>query len=124
MNRDVKDNLALAGAMLAVSLCAASARRLGYVDTDVVTRVVIGMNGLLIAWTGNRMPKAFVSSACVRQVKRVGGWALVLSGLVYTALFVFAPLPVALTRGSAVILAGIAVPLIYGLALRVRASAG
>jgi len=98
-------------------------RRLGYVDADTVTRVVICLNGLLIVWFGNRMPKAFVPNACARRVKRVGGWALVLSGLIYTGLFVFAPIPVALTLGSATVIAGIAVTLGYCLSLRVRASA-
>ena len=102
MNTDLKGSLALAGVMLAAAFGAAFARRLGYFDADTVTRAVVGLNGLLIVWFGNRMPKAFVPNACARQVKRVGGWALVLSGLVYTGLFVFAPIPVALTVGSVV----------------------
>lgn len=123
MNTDIKGSLALAGVMLAAAFGAAFARRLGYVDADTVTRAVIGLNGLLIVWFGNRMPKAFVPNACARQVKRVGGLALVLSGLVYTGLFVFAPIPVALTLGSATVVAGIAVTLGYCLSLRARASA-
>lgn len=123
MNMDVKRNLALAGAMLLVAFGAASVRRLGYVDSDTVTRVVIGMNGLMIVWYGNRMPKDFVPNACARHVKRVGGWALVLSGLAYTALFVFAPISMALTYGSAAVITGIAVTLGYCLSLRVRTRA-
>ena len=38
--------------------------KLGYIDGDTVTRVVIGMIGLMIACYGNRMPKAVVPSAC------------------------------------------------------------
>lgn len=123
MNRDMKGSLALAGAMLAVAFGAALVRRLGYVDTDTVTRVVIGMNGLMIVWYGNRMPKDFVPNACARQVKRVGGWALVLSGLIYTALFIFAPISLALNYGSAAVMTGIAVTIGYCLSLRARARA-
>lgn len=121
MNKNVKGNLAWAGAIIAVSLCGAAVRRLGYVDDDTITRVVTGLNGLMIAWLGNRMPKVFVPDTCARRVKRVGGWAMVLSGLVYAALFAFAPLSVALPVGSAAAVAGIAVTLGYCLSLRVRA---
>ncbi|WP_242186089.1 ammonium transporter [Sphingomonas sp. CARO-RG-8B-R24-01] len=121
MKNDVKASLMLAGAMLAVALSATLVRRLGFVDSDTVTRVVIGLNGLMIIWYGNRMPKAFVPNVRARQVKRVGGWALVLSGTVYAALFAFAPIPLALTFGSAAVIAGIAVTLGYCLSLRIRA---
>ena len=40
---------------------------MGIVDGDTVTRVVIGLNGLMIAWFGNRMPKTLAPSACARQ---------------------------------------------------------
>lgn len=120
MNKDLKGSLTVAGTMLAVSFCAAFAKRFGYADHDTVTRLVVGMDGLMIVWLGNRMPKAFLPAACSRQVKRVGGWAMVLSGLVYTGLFVVAPIPVALTTGSATVVAGIAVTLGYCLSLRVR----
>jgi hypothetical protein len=123
MNKDIKAGLAWAGGLLALSVVGALMRRLGYLDGDTVTRVFVGANGLMIAWYGNRMPKAFVPNACGRQARRVGGWALALSGLVYTALFVFAPIPVALTAGSAVVITGIAVTLGYCLSLRGRAKA-
>ena len=81
------------------------------------------MNGLMIAWYGNRMPKAVAPSACARQATRVAGWSLVLSGLVYAGLWAFAPIPVALSVGCGAIVAGIAVTLGYCLSLRARASA-
>lgn len=121
MKTDVKRSLVLAGAMLAVAFGAVVLRRLGYVEHDTVTRLVIGLNGLMIVWFGNRMPKAFVPNACARQVKRVGGRALVVSGTIYAALFAFAPIPVALSVGSAAVVAGIAVTLGYCQSLRVRA---
>ena len=60
--------------MIALALGATFARKLGYIDGDTVTRVVIGMIGLMIAYYGNRMPKTVVPNACARQAMRVGGW--------------------------------------------------
>jgi hypothetical protein len=114
--------LAWAAVMLGVAFAAAYAHRRGYIDADMKTRVV-AMNGLWMAWYGNRIPKAFVPSACARQAKRVVGWSLVLSGLVYAGMFAFAPIPLALTVGTGAVLAGIAVSLGYCLLLAARARA-
>ena len=50
--------------------------------------------------------------------RRVAGWSLVLSGLVYTGLWAFAPIQTAVIGGSVAIIAGIAVTLGYCLSLR------
>jgi len=115
--------LAWGGDILALSLSADLARRLGYVDGDVSRRVVTSVIGLMVAWTGNRMPKAFVPSACARQFRRVGGWSMMLSGLVYAGLWAFAPIQVAFTWGCAAVIAGMAVTIAYGLSLRTRVRA-
>ena len=123
MNKELSAALAWAGGIIAFALAATYARRLGYVDHDTVTRVVIGLNGIWIAWYGNRIPKTFAPSACARRAKRVSGWSMVLSGLVYTGLFAFAPLAVAFVAGSGAIIAGIAVTVGYCLSLRAKARA-
>ena len=123
MNKELIASLAWGGGILALALGASFARQRGYVDSDTVTRVVIGMNGLMIAWFGNRMPKAFVPSAGARQAMRVGGWSMVLSGLVYAGLWAFAPIPVAIIGGCGAVVTGIAVTLGYCLSLRARAEA-
>jgi hypothetical protein len=120
MNRDLVGSLAWGGGIVVLALCATFARKLGYIEGDTVTRLVIGTNGLMIAWFGNRMPKAFAPSAWARQVRRVGGWSLVLSGLVYSALWAFAPIPVAIAVGCGAVLAGIAVTLAYCISLRAK----
>jgi hypothetical protein len=117
MNKDLTTGLAWAGGIVAVALCAASARKLGYIDGDTAMRVT-AINGLMIAWYGNRMPKAFVPRACVRQAMRVGGWSMVLSGLVYAVAWVFAPIQTALTVGCGVVIAGMTVTIGYCLSLR------
>jgi hypothetical protein len=121
MNKDLVGNLAWGGGILVVALGASLARRLGYMDNETVTRLVIGLNGLMIAWQGNRLPKTFVPGAGARQARRVAAWSLVLSGLVYTGLFAFAPLPVAVVGGVSAVVAGIAVTLGYCLSLRAKA---
>ncbi len=77
----------------------------------------------MIAYYGNRAPKAVAPSACARQVARVAGWSFVLSGLVYAGLWALAPIPVALAAGTAVIAAGMIVTLAYGFRLRARSRA-
>ena len=121
MNRELTGSLAWGIGIVALALGATAARKLGFIDGDTVTRLVIGANGLMIAWFGNRMPKAFVPSVWARSVRRVGGWSLALSGLVYAGLWAFAPIPVAIAGGCGAVLAGIAVTLGYSLSLRAKA---
>jgi hypothetical protein len=122
-NKEIKAGLAWGGSVLVVALCAVVARKLGYIDSDTVTRVLFGTNGLMVAWYGNRIPKSVVSSAQARQAQRVAGWSMLLSGLLYAGLWAFAPMPVATTVGTGVILAGVAVTLGYCVARRPNAKA-
>jgi hypothetical protein len=121
MNKDLAGPLAWGGGIILVALAMTLLRQGGYVEGDTVTRVVIGLNGLMIAWWGNRMPKAFVPSAHLRKANRVAGWSMVLSGLVYAALFAFAPLQLAVAGGCGAVIAGIAVTVGYCLSMRGKA---
>lgn len=121
MKHDVIGDIGFALGIVALALVATAFRKAGYIDHDMVTRLVVGANGLMIAYFGNRIPKAFVPSAKARQIKRVAGWSLVLSGLVYTALFAFAPIPLACWGGAGAVFAGIAVTILYALSLRSKA---
>lgn len=71
MNKDLITDLSWAASILVVALAATWARQAGHVDGETVTRLVVGMNGLMIASFGNRMPKAFVPDALARRVRRV-----------------------------------------------------
>jgi len=123
MNKELIKSLAWAGGIIALALGATLARKLGYIDQDTVIRLVIGVNGLMVAWFGNRMPKTVVPSFWAWKAARVGGWAMVLSGLVYAGLWAFAPIPVAVIGGCGAIVTGISVTLGYCLALRDKAKA-
>jgi hypothetical protein len=115
--------IAWGGGIVALALGATLARQLGYIDSDTVTRLVIGMNGIMIAWYGNRMPKILAPSDTARRLARVAGWSLALSGLIYAGFWAFAPIPVAVIGGCVAVGAGIAVTLGYCLSLRAKARA-
>ena len=123
MNKNIVPPLVIAGGILILALVATYARQLGYIDGETVTRLVIGANGLMVAWLGNRMPKTIAPTHCAARASRVGGWSMVLSGLIYTALWAFAPIDVALIGGCGAIIVGIAVTLGYCLSLRNKARA-
>ncbi len=123
MNKDLIKSLVVAGGLIAVALVSTSARSMGLIDGDAVTRLVMGATGLMLVWYGNRMPKTFVPAAKARQVQRVGGWSMVLSGLIYAGLWAFAPLDLAFTAGCAVVVAGLVMTIGYCLSLRRKAVA-
>lgn len=124
MNKELAADLAWGIGIPALALASTYAGNLGYIEGETVTRIVMCSIGLMVAWFGNRMPKRFVPDASARQVTRVGGWSMALSGLVYAALWVFAPTRVAVAGGSAAVIAGILVTIGYGLSLRSKARMG
>jgi len=113
--------LAWGGGIVLVALGARFAREQGYIDQDTVLRIVFGMIGLMIAFHGNRIPKVVAPSAHAAQISRVSGWSLALSGIVYAGLWVFAPIPLAISAGSGAVAAGMMVTLGYLFWLRARA---
>ena len=121
MNKEIRGSLAWGAGIITVALAATGARQAGLIDGDAVTRIVLTVTGLMVAWYGNRMPKTFAPSADARRVARVGGWSLALSGLVYAALWAFAPVDIALWFGCGAILAGMAVTIGYCISLRSKA---
>lgn len=113
MKKELVPGLAWAGAIIALALAVSTARNLGYLDQEIVERIVIGINGLMIVYFGNRLPKSVVPSAAARRVNRVAGWSMVLSGLLYAGLWAFAPVSVALWVGCGAVATGILVTLAY-----------
>lgn len=120
MKKELITDLAWGVGIVALALGATTARNLGFIDGDTVTRLVMGAIGLMLVSFGNRMPKRIVPVAWARRANRVGGWSMVLSGLVYAGLWAFAPKTVAVTVGSGAVLAGMAVTIGYCLSLRAK----
>nr|WP_298127545.1 hypothetical protein [uncultured Pseudoxanthomonas sp.] len=121
MNREVLTSLAWGIGIVVLALCATFARSRGYIDGEMVDRIVMGAVGLMVAWFGNQMPKRFVPSARARQAQRVAGWSMALSGLVYAGFWIAAPKDVAVIGGSLAVLLGIAVTAAYCFSLRNKA---
>ena len=121
MNKQLITDLAWGVGIVVVALVASWARKLGYLEADTATRVVIGLTGIMIASFGNRLPKTFVPSSRARQARRVAAWSLVLSGLAYAGLWAFAPIPIAVAGGSAAVILGMAVTFGYCLSQRSKA---
>lgn len=121
MNRELVANLAWGIGIVVLALASTHARKLGYLEPETVTRIVMCATGLMVAWFGNRMPKRFVPNAWAQQAARAGGWSMALSGLIYAALWVFAPTQVAVVGGTAAVLVGILVTIGYCLSLRSKA---
>ncbi|CAN7274019.1 hypothetical protein LJR143_001173 [Pseudoxanthomonas sp. LjRoot143] len=121
MNREVITSLAWGIGIVVLALCATFARSRGYIEGEMVDRIVMGAVGLMVAWFGNQMPKRFVPSARAWQAQRVAGWSMALSGLVYAGFWIAAPKDIAVIGGSAAVLAGIAITAAYCLSLRNKA---
>lgn len=121
MNKELASNLAWGIGIVVLALASTYARKVGYIDAGTVTRIVMCATGLMVAWFGNRMPKRFVPDAWARKATRIGGWSTALSGLIYAALWVFAPAQVAVVVGSAAVILGILVTIGYCLSLRSKA---
>lgn len=121
MKKEVITDIAWGVGIIALALGATTARKLGYIDGDTVTRLVMGAIGLMLVSFGNRMPKRIAPVAWARRANRVGGWSMVLSGLVYAGLWAFAPIPVATMGGCGAVLAGMAVTIGYCLSRRTKA---
>ena len=121
---EIVGGLGFAAVMLALAFAAKIAHEHGYIDGDTALRT-LAMNGLLIAWLGNRIPKKMAPSACARQAMRFSGWSQVLAGLTYTALWLFAPIRMAEVVGTGVVVASVVATLSYCVWLhnRSRASA-
>ena len=123
MNKEVMNSLAWGVGIVVLALAATGARKMGYIDGDMVNRIVLGATGLMVAAFGNRIPKTLARSAGARKAQRVAGWSMVISGLIYAGLWAFAPFQTAVIGGCAAILIGIAVTFGYGLSLKNRGQA-
>jgi len=124
MIKEFRVALAWGGSILLLALGAKFAFNRGYIDKDIMLRLVIGINGLMIVYYGNLVPKKVAPNANVRQVMRVSGWSQVLGGLTYTGLWVLAPIPLAATLGTAAVAASLLVTLGYCFWLRAQGRAG
>ena len=96
MTTRITSNLALAGLLIAVSVALAYLRRHGVVGAEAPARGAMMLTGILLAVYGNVIPKSVSRlSAKGESLQRVTGWATVLAGLGYAAIWAFAPIEIA-----------------------------
>lgn len=98
--KSIRSALVLAGVQVVGAVLLTLAHKVfGWIDGETTTRGVMVLIGVMLMVLGNAMPKQqdgppsqTVSDVIVRQsIIRVGGWALMLGGIIWTALWAFAP---------------------------------
>lgn len=99
MIRTLGLSLALAVGFLALAAGLRYAASTGVIDEDMARRGVQVVIGLGLAAYGNLMPKqrgtmrgSIRAETAAQAALRVGGWSMALAGLIYAALWAFAPL--------------------------------
>lgn len=112
MNKEIRTALLWAGGIIAVALGATILRQWGYISQDTVIRTV-AMNGLMVVYYGNQMPKKAAPNICAHQIARFAGWSFVITGLIYAGFWAFAPLDLAMTIGTGALALGVGATAIY-----------
>jgi hypothetical protein len=123
MKKSIKSALVQAGAVLAVAIVATVLHKTGYISQDTTTRVLMISIGLVIAWQSNATPKAEPTASPRKQaINRLTGWAFMLSGLGYAAIWAFMPIGPANPWSMIVIGAAGVTVLVYCLTTRGRSA--
>lgn len=118
--KEILFGLKLAAAMIVGALLLTVAHKQGWVSAELVTRGNNVIIGLALAVFCNAMPKRMQGSprtvqhaTLAQAIGRVGGWAMTLAFLVWTALWAFAPQEFARTGSMVAVGAGVAVMIGY-----------
>lgn len=110
--KTIRSALILAGVQLVGALMLTLANKVfGWIDNETATRGVMALIGLVLMTIGNGMPKQqegppsqTVRDIAIRQsITRVGGWMMMLGGLIWVGLWVFAPRDLAEVGGIAAV---------------------
>lgn len=108
MTKSLKPGLIMAAVQIGWALACVGAARLGWISYDMSLRLTMAVIGLVLVYQANAIPKDVAGrSTNYQAVKRVAGWALVLGGLAYAAIWLFAPLEVAALGSMAAVIAAI-----------------
>jgi hypothetical protein len=112
--------LKLAAVMIGGALLLTLARKQGWIDAEQVMRGNNVIIGLALAAFCNFMPKRMTGTprtihhaTLAQSIGRVGGWAMTLAFVVWSALWAFAPLELARIGAVAAVIAGVAVMIGY-----------
>ena len=97
--------------IVCASLLASYLRDFGYTDGDTVTRVVMCLSGLMVASFGNRVPQSLLPQTEKAIGRKLASKSLVLGGLTFTGLWVFAEISIANPLGIAILVLSLAITL-------------
>jgi hypothetical protein len=123
MTQRITGGLTIAFALLSVAAGLAYARRIGVVSPDLAVRGTMAAIGLMLAFYGNAIPKVIkVTTPRARAIQRFTGWAFVLAGLAYAAIWGLAPLNLAAEAASAAVAAAMVSVFVYCLVTRARSA--
>lgn len=119
--------LILAAMQVGGALLLTFARVQGMIDGETATRGVMALIGLGMVGYGNLIPKMLEGpprtvreTMTAQAVLRFSGWSLTLAGIIWSALWIFAPRDVALFAGVSVVALSIVATIGYTI-LRYRA---
>ncbi len=104
----------LAGLLILASLILKFAQHAQMIAPDTATRGGQAAIGLALAAYANFMPKRIATGRRLTAL-RAGGWAFVIAGLVYAALWMLAPLDLAWSASTVVLGAAVAICLVFTL---------
>lgn len=90
--RPILFNLLFAGGFLVLTAGVVYAKKQGLVSGETPLRATMVVFGVFLAFQANFIPKKVAASARGRSVQRLAGWAFVLSGLAYGAVYLVLPL--------------------------------
>jgi hypothetical protein len=118
--KEILFGLKLAAVMIGGALLLTLARKQGWVDAEQVMRGNNVIIGLALAAFCNFMPKRMTGTprtvhhaTLAQSIGRVGGWAMTLAFVVWSALWAFAPLGLARIGAVVAVVAGVAVMIGY-----------
>ena len=121
VKKSIRSAVILAGVQVVGALLLTLANKLGWIDSETTTRGVMVLIGLMLVVVGNSMPKKqegppsqTAGDIVIRQsITRVGGWAMLLGGLVWAGLWAFAPRDLAQVGSIAAVVTAVVVMLAF-----------
>jgi hypothetical protein len=103
--------------IVGASLIASYLRDLGYTDGDTVTRVVMCLSGLMVAYFGNRVPQSLLPQTKTAIGRKLASKSLVFGGLVFAGLWAIAEISIANPLSIAILVLSLAITLWHVISL-------
>jgi hypothetical protein len=128
--RQLIPGIATAGLLIASAAAVKIVERAGMLGGDAAIRAAQVMFGLIVAYTGNQMPKRVgewrsqAAEGRIQSALRVGGWSFALAGLGYAAAWMIAPAALAGTVSTAMLAAATALTAGYAVWCYAACAAG